>query len=474
MNANQFIENYIKAIKEDNAAIFAGAGLSASAGFVNWKGLLGNVAEELGLNVEKEQHDLIGLAQFYCNKHTGRGGLNQIIIDEFQQRASITENHRILARIPISTFWTTNYDTLIETALRENSKNPDVKVTPENLAVTIPDRDAVVYKMHGDVSQVHKAIINRDDYERYEQTHSIFTTALQGDLISKTFLFIGISFNDPNLNYILSRIRVRLEGNQRPHYCFLKKIKETEEDYEYAKVKQELQINDLNRFSINTILIEEYSDITNILSRIEQRVKKSSIYISGSAEEYGLFTEEQSGDILHKLSFQLSVKGYRIISGFGVGVGSYVINGVIEQLMSIRKKRYEESIILRPFPQKASGEKTIEVLWHEYRENMIQEAGIVVYVFGNKRQKEDGKLINADGVKKEFDIAKSFGLKMIPIGVTGYQSRVIYDHIMDNYQAYYPGFDDIRPLFEILGASQNIEEIVSTTIQIIEEIRRKD
>ncbi len=74
--------------------------------------------------------------------------------------------------------------------------------------LTLSDRDAVVYKMHGDVSQVHKAVITRDDYEKYELTHSLFTTALQGDSVSKTFLFIGFSFNDPNLNYILSRIRI--------------------------------------------------------------------------------------------------------------------------------------------------------------------------------------------------------------------------------------------------------------------------
>lgn len=274
MNVDLFIENFTKAVREDNAAIFAGAGLSNGAGFVNWKELLKNVAEELGLSVEKEQHDLVTLAQYYCNAHMGRGRLNQIITDEFQRRASITENHRILARLPISTFWTTNYDTLIETSLREIGKTPDVKLTPENLAITLEDRDAIVYKMHGDVSQVHNAIINRDDYERYENTHSIFTTALQGDLVSKTFLFIGFSFNDPNLNYILSRIRIRLEGNQRPHYCLLKRIKERDDDYEYAKVKQGLQINDLKRFSINTILVDEYSDITNILARIEQRFKK--------------------------------------------------------------------------------------------------------------------------------------------------------------------------------------------------------
>ena len=35
-----FIQDYLKEIREDNAAIFAGAGLSAPAGFVNWRALL--------------------------------------------------------------------------------------------------------------------------------------------------------------------------------------------------------------------------------------------------------------------------------------------------------------------------------------------------------------------------------------------------------------------------------------------------
>jgi hypothetical protein len=474
LNIEHFIEKFTKAIKEDNAAIFAGAGLSSGAGFVNWKQLLSKVADELGLSVEKEQHDLIGLAQFYCNKHMGRGGLNQIIVDEFQRRAVLTENHRILARLPISTYWTTNYDLLIETALLEAGKNPDVKVEPENLAVTLNDRDAVVYKMHGDVNQVHKATINRDDYERYENTHSIFTTALQGDLVSKTFLFIGFSFNDPNLNYILSRIRIRLEGNQRPHYCILKKVRETDDDYAYAKAKQELQINDLKRFSINTILVNDYSDITDILKKIEQRFKESTVFVSGSAEEYGQFTENQAGEMLHELSELLIKNDYRVISGFGVGVGSYVINGAISQLQMERKKRYEDSIILRPFPQKPSGGKSIEILWQEYRENMIQEAGIAIFVFGNSMNDVDGSIINANGVKEEFEIAKSINLKIIPVGITGYQSNEIYKEIMCDFQTYYPGFDDIKPLFKILGEEQDPAKIASTILEIINKIGRKN
>ena len=54
----EFIETYIHAIKEDSAAIFAGAGLSANSGYVNWKELMRDIAEELGLDVDKRGHDV--------------------------------------------------------------------------------------------------------------------------------------------------------------------------------------------------------------------------------------------------------------------------------------------------------------------------------------------------------------------------------------------------------------------------------
>lgn len=64
----------------------------------------------------------------------------------------------------------------------------------------------------------------KDDYERYYKAHKQFLSALTGDLISKTFLFVGFSFQDPNLDYILSRIRVDYEENPRQHYAIMKSI----------------------------------------------------------------------------------------------------------------------------------------------------------------------------------------------------------------------------------------------------------
>jgi hypothetical protein len=54
---DRFVQDYSDALRQGTAAIFAGAGLSVAAGFVDWKGLLRPLAEELNLDMARE-HDL--------------------------------------------------------------------------------------------------------------------------------------------------------------------------------------------------------------------------------------------------------------------------------------------------------------------------------------------------------------------------------------------------------------------------------
>jgi NAD-dependent SIR2 family protein deacetylase len=225
MTTDEFTRTYSQAISDHNAAILAGAGLSTPAGLVNWKELMGSIAADVGLDVDRET-DLVAVALYHTNERWGRQRLNQVLVRGFSERATLTESHRILARLPSGTYWTTNYDHLIEEALREAGGRADVKITPENLATTLPRRDAVVYKMHGDIADPAKAVVTKDDYESYIASHrdQLFSTALRGDLVSKTLLCLGCSFRDSNLDHILARIRVLLEDNRREHYCLMRSV----------------------------------------------------------------------------------------------------------------------------------------------------------------------------------------------------------------------------------------------------------
>ncbi len=465
-----FLRDVGKELLEENVAVFAGAGMSAGAGFVNWAELLRPIADELGLDVDKE-NDLVALAQFHCNDNANnRSQLNQRLIEEFSREASETENHKILCRLPIRTYWTTNYDKIIENALDNSGKIADVKYTKEHLSTTKPKRDAVVYKMHGDVDHASQAVLTKDDYERYHVKMDQYLANLKGDLISKTFIFIGFSFTDPNLDYILSRVRVAYEGNQRRHYCFIRGVKQEDAeelaDFEYRRRKQDYFVKDLERFNVKTILVDDFSEITELLKRLEQNYKSKTIFISGAAHEYGEMGEHDALKFVYQLSRKLVSQGIRVVSGFGLGVGSSVISGVLEQTFTSPKAKVEDQLILRPFPQSTEGGLPLPALWSRYREDMINHAGIALFLFGNKSDGE--KLLLSNGMREEYEIAKSKGLFLIPVGATGYMAEELWSEINSEIQNCAETSDEVKQLFADIGNSEaKSEELIESVIKII-------
>jgi len=50
-HAEHFVETFVKELEEENVAIFAGAGLSVGAGYVDWRKLLQPIAQDLELDI---------------------------------------------------------------------------------------------------------------------------------------------------------------------------------------------------------------------------------------------------------------------------------------------------------------------------------------------------------------------------------------------------------------------------------------
>lgn len=430
------IRNLVKELQADNLAIFAGAGLSKPAGFVDWKNLLREVAEELELDIDKEESDLVALAQYHVNSKRNRTKINQIIIEEFSKNIQVTENHRILARLPINTFWTTNYDNLIEKSLDNTKKVVDVKHNPEQLLTSPKRRDAVVYKMHGDYQHPKDAVIIKDDYERYALKRNEFYIALRGDLLTKKFLFLGFSFADPNIDYILGRIRASYTENHQTHYCILRRVQkisgEDLADFEYREKKQKYFIEDLQRVGVETLLVKEYSEITEILKEVESAFKKRTIFISGAAHDFSPYSKAEVEKFIFELSKEIIKLDFRIVTGFGLGIGSSVIAGAIEELLLSGKRITEDELILRPFPQTTSGEKNLLELWNAYRNDMISFAGISLFIFGNKLDPKTGEVIDSNGMVEEFEISKANNCVLIPVGATGSMSKKLAEKVIED------------------------------------------
>nr|VFK10618.1 MAG: hypothetical protein BECKLPF1236A_GA0070988_100411 [Candidatus Kentron sp. LPFa]VFK26697.1 MAG: hypothetical protein BECKLPF1236C_GA0070990_100383 [Candidatus Kentron sp. LPFa] len=64
---SQFIKRYAEVLGSGDAALFAGAGLSRAAGYVDWRALLKEIAIDLDPDIDRES-DLVALAQYHLNE----------------------------------------------------------------------------------------------------------------------------------------------------------------------------------------------------------------------------------------------------------------------------------------------------------------------------------------------------------------------------------------------------------------------
>lgn len=80
----------------------------------------------------------------------------------------------------------------------------------------------------------------------------------------------------------------------------MRKIQESDysdqAEYEYAKRKHEFFVDDLKRYNIKVILIDEYQEITEALKEINKRLTYDNVFISGSAATYGDVSETEAID----------------------------------------------------------------------------------------------------------------------------------------------------------------------------------
>lgn len=475
VTVENFITHFSEALDAGTAAIFAGAGLSKPAGFSDWPSLLANVASELDLSIDKET-DLISLAQYHVNTRGGnRGALNDLLMKEFTKDVKLTPNHELIATLPIRTVWTTNYDTLLERAFKQMRKRPDVKITPANLNLTLPHRDVTVYKMHGDISLPHQAVLTREDYETYDFHRELFSIQLKGDLVSHTFVFVGFSFTDPNIDYLLSRVRILTKENGRTHYCIMRKPPppsggaKARAEQEYQARRLSLRIADLQRYKIEAVLIDDYADITDILEELNVRAHSKGVFVSGSADEFAPFNRDRLEGLARKLGRSIIENGMNLISGYGLGIGGAVILGAMEALYETDDPSPAERTLLRPFPQIPPAKMTIPEFHKRYREEMVSNARFAIFLAGNKLDPATKKTVVANGVVQEFEIAAAKRKLVIPIGATGHAAEQLWKKASANLDKYY-GDIDVKKEFAILGdASKTDEQLVAAVFSIIKK-----
>lgn len=451
----EFKENYINLILNGYGAIFAGAGLFCKEGYLNWQKTAEKVSAELRMELGKESN-FFTAAQYYKNEKGGKGNTNLEIMNITLEEYQLTDNLFALAGLPIHTYWTSTYTTLIEDTLYEMGRKADIKSSTNCLTKNVRERAAVVYKRNGDVYFPEEGIVSKYDQDHYHETRSLFTDVLRGDFATKTFLFVGFSLDDPNLEHILSTLPMSLKENRRTHYIFLVK---PEPDMGYQQAKLDIRIKDMERFGIQTVLFDSYRKIDEVIADISHYCSFKKLLFSGCAAEYGKYWEQNAAAaFFQSLSKKLVEKNYFIISNCNEEIGNQIFLGAVRALETNRWKSYGDSYSIRPMIADTRMSKN-------YHKKMVQEAGVVLFFFGN--EEVDGETVLSESMLQEFEYAKEMGKFIIPLGFTGYVAKKILNEMKENETQY----SYLKKYFESLSRMEKDESMVEIVLSVIDDIK---
>jgi len=400
------------------------------------------MADEIGLDVDQE-NDLAGVVQYFLNRAgKTRTRLARTIRDHFGEEKPVPAIFRILARLPLRHVWTTNYDTLPERAWREQRKRLDVKSGDKDVPMENPWCHATLYKMHGTIEHPSEVIIAKSDYEAYRRTRPGFLHVLTGQLISRNMLFLGFSFTDPNLNHLFTIIREAFDDVPPEHFAIVRIPKRGDYDtdalFQYAKRRHGLWVEDLQNYGIQCVEVDEYEEVDALVEAVERRIAMSSILVSGS------FPDSRNPDHLEErgrietiaqaVGRIIAHRNLRLVSGFGLVVGSAALSGALDELNRQDAPNFDWSLNLRPFPQLIPSGWKPEDYYQRYREDLVKQAGACVFISGVR---EDGATRSpADGVITEFEIGTNARRYPIPIGATGGAAAEIWQRVVGDYERY--------------------------------------
>jgi hypothetical protein len=434
MNARtRFLTEFPQAVTDDAAAIFVGAGVSVGAGYPSWRELLREIGEELGVD-SGDVHDLAALAQWSVRKSAGRTRVSSVIRASIAPDKPIPDTLKTIARLPIRNLWTTNYDRLIERSFAEINRPIDPISAASDLAVRPRPGAARLFKMHGTIDRLNDIVISTDDYELYRLNRGAFLPLLQAHMTSFSMLFIGLSFTDPNVRHVLSLIRESFSASPPEHFAIVRPPHradfKTAREHKARLTQHKLWADDLQRYGLQVVEIEQYDEVAELMTEVERRVARNCIWISGSWPLTDGPPDDLSfvAEVATALGQQLGENDFALISGAGLTIGSATISGFLAALQRKGTWDLERRLIARPFPQPLEGEAPAGDQWAALRAEMARIAGAIVFIGGAKWQ--DGQLVDADGVRAELEAARVTGAFLLPIGSTGGAARTIAEELI--------------------------------------------
>ena len=234
-----------EAMLNKKLVVFVGSGTSLDAGMPSWSGAVKNIANKLG--IPEKEIDNLKIPQFYYNSR-GKKEYVELIrkIFRFNDDLDIQEIHRNIIKMNVKTMITTNYDCLLEKAATENSEFIQVISQDRDLPYKTAGKELI--KIHGDFEH-DNFVLKEDDYLHYTNNFKLIEAYVKSLLATNVILFVGYSFNDPDIKQIFSWVKEVLEDDLQRAYML--------------NVTQKFDLHELNYFKnlgVNVIYASKWAD----------------------------------------------------------------------------------------------------------------------------------------------------------------------------------------------------------------------
>jgi hypothetical protein len=214
-------------LREPDAALFIGSGISTWSGLPNWEHLLGLLIDRcraLGGDIASaeealKQQELATAADFICEQMTASEIARELRPHLHAPNVTPASIHKEIAALGINRFVTTNYDPLLERQMAQRVEpRTYLTVTNRNLAeladIQKASADNFIFKIHGDIADAESIVLSDTHYRAiFENPDNPARQALETIFLSRPVLFLGYGLRDPDLQFILRTLQGRYRGN---------------------------------------------------------------------------------------------------------------------------------------------------------------------------------------------------------------------------------------------------------------------
>lgn len=228
-------EDLVRDIAARQSVLFLGAGVSRNASNKDgvhpreWTAFLRHLASRVsdaGQRAEIEQcideADLLTACEL-ARKYLSPSSFKTEILQEYAGNAyHPAKIHDDLSAVDSRIVMTTNFDKLYEN--RANALQHGTVIVKNYYDNDIADifrrQDRAVIKVHGTIDSSDQTVFTRSQYALARRNYAHFYNLLKGLFITHTFVFLGASMKDPDMQMLLEDHAYRFEGS-RPHYIVM-------------------------------------------------------------------------------------------------------------------------------------------------------------------------------------------------------------------------------------------------------------